>query len=244
MYWFVVQHTKFKVVEILKANIGVVSGFMFYITFKAEDSNTGKTETFQSRVWSKIPGPNGEDRVSVGSRLRLMGLWRNNKFQLLRYRYSGKAAPKRAKSGEEAAPETFDVEKFNGKIDFGLWQINMKDLLIQLETHKALKGKPTNNDYGKVCSSMSDEDWENLDLRAASSIRFALAKNVLPNVKGISDAKEIWEKLEALYQGKGILSRLNLKEHFHTLRMDEGSRISDHETPPTRLGRKPDRDCL
>ncbi|KAL4341830.1 hypothetical protein GQ457_08G022160 [Hibiscus cannabinus] len=59
------NHTKFKVVEILKANIGVVSGFMFYITFKAEDSNTGKTETFQSRVWSKIPGPNGEDRVEI-----------------------------------------------------------------------------------------------------------------------------------------------------------------------------------
>ncbi|KAL4284128.1 hypothetical protein GQ457_16G027410 [Hibiscus cannabinus] len=122
----------------------------------------------------------------------------------------------------------FDVEKFNGKIDFGLWQINMKDLLIQSGTHKALKGKPTSNDSGKAGSSMSDEDWEDLDLRAASSIRLALAKNVLPNVKGISGAKEIWEKLEALYQGKGISSRLNLKEQFHTLRMDEGSRISDH----------------
>ncbi|KAK8521934.1 hypothetical protein V6N12_066506 [Hibiscus sabdariffa] len=58
-------HTNFKFVELLKANIGVVSGFMFYITFKVEDSNTGKTKTFQARVWSKIPGPNGEDRVEI-----------------------------------------------------------------------------------------------------------------------------------------------------------------------------------
>ncbi|KAK8660379.1 hypothetical protein V6N13_051305 [Hibiscus sabdariffa] len=104
----------------------------------------------------------------------------------------------------------------------------MKDSLIQLGTHKALKGKLTSNDSRKASSSMSDEDWEDLDLRAASSIRLALAKNVLPNVKRIPGAKEIWEKLEALYQGKGISSRLNLKEQFHTLSMDEGSRILDH----------------
>ncbi|KAK6151362.1 hypothetical protein DH2020_013997 [Rehmannia glutinosa] len=75
---------------------------------------------------------------------------------------------------------------------------------------------------------MSDEDWEDLDLRAASTIRLCLAKNVLANVHGISNAKELWEKLEALYQAKGISNRLYLKEQFHTLWMNEGSKISDH----------------
>ncbi|KAK6144479.1 hypothetical protein DH2020_021299 [Rehmannia glutinosa] len=79
-------------------------------------------------------------------------------------------------------------------------------------------------------TSMSDEDWEDLDLRAASTIRLCLAKNVLANVHGISNAKELWEKLEALYQAKGISNRLYLKEQFHTLRMNEGSKISDHLT--------------
>ncbi|KAK8650603.1 hypothetical protein V6N13_140235 [Hibiscus sabdariffa] len=65
MYRSVLQHTNFKVVELLKANISVVSGFFFYFTFNVEESNTGRTETFQARVWSKIPGPNGEDRVKI-----------------------------------------------------------------------------------------------------------------------------------------------------------------------------------
>ena len=51
---------------------------------------------------------------------------------------------------------------------------------------------------------MSNEDWENLDLRVASAIRLCLAENVLANMHGISTAKELWEKLEELYQVKGI----------------------------------------
>ena len=65
-------------------------------------------------------------------------------------------------------------------------------------------------------------------LRAASAIRLCLAKNVLANVHGILTAKELWEKLEELYQAKGISNRLYLKEQFHMLHMNEGTKISDH----------------
>ena len=48
----------------------------------------------------------------------------------------------------------FDIEKFDGRINFGLWQVQVKDLLIQYKLHKALKGKPA------PVTGMSDEDWE------------------------------------------------------------------------------------
>ncbi|KAL6582592.1 hypothetical protein OROMI_004670 [Orobanche minor] len=121
----------------------------------------------------------------------------------------------------------FDVEKFDGRINFGLWQVQVKDVLIQSGLHKALKGKPVSSGESSSTSE-SAEEWEGLDLRAASTIRLCLAKNVLANVYGISTAKELWEKLEQLYQGKGISNRLYLKEQFHTLRMDRGTKISDH----------------
>jgi hypothetical protein len=41
-------------------------------------------------------------------------------------------------------------------------------------------------------------------------------------------AKELWEKLEEMYQTKGISNYVYLKEQFHTLRMAEGVIISDH----------------
>lgn len=123
----------------------------------------------------------------------------------------------------------FDVEKFNGRINFGLWQIQVKDVMIQSGLHKALKGRPTVETSKEGSKSgMSDEDWEELDLKAASVIRLSLAKNVLANVQGISSAKELWEKLEGMYQAKGVSNRVYLKEQFHTLRMNEGTTISDH----------------
>ena len=136
----------------------------------------------------------------------------------------------------------YDVEKFDGKINFGLWQVQVKDLLIQSGLHKALKGRviPEKSGDGSTTDAsatasvvtgkavMGDDDWEDLDLRAASAIRLNLAKNVLANVHGITTAKELWEKLEELYQTKGVSNRVYLKEQFHTLRMREGTTLSDH----------------
>ncbi|QHO24915.1 Retrovirus-related Pol polyprotein [Arachis hypogaea] len=112
-----------------------------------------------------------------------------------------------------------EIEKFDGRINFGLWQIQVKDVLIKSGLHKALKEK---------ISGMKDEEWEELDLRAASAIRLCLAKNVLANVQGMKTAKELWGKLEGLYQAKSISNRLLLKEQFHNLSMDHNVKISDH----------------
>ena len=93
-----------------------------------------------------------------------------------------------------------EVEKFDRRINFGLWQIQVKDVLIQSTLHKALKVKPSptySNDSGKFV--MSNEDWEELDERAAgSAIQLCLAKNVLTNVGKIPSIKEIWERQENL----------------------------------------------
>lgn len=55
-----------------------------------------------------------------------------------------------------------------------------------------------------------------------------MAKNILANVHEISIAEELWEKLEAMYKAKSISNWLYLKEQFHTLRMVEGMKISNH----------------
>ncbi|CAK8540716.1 unnamed protein product [Lathyrus sativus] len=56
----------------------------------------------------------------------------------------------------------------------------------------------------------------------------SLAKNILVNVLRTSSTKEIWKKLEGIYQGNGISKYLLLKEQFHSLRMDEHTKVSDH----------------
>uniref|UniRef100_A0A2N9IT84 CCHC-type domain-containing protein n=1 Tax=Fagus sylvatica TaxID=28930 RepID=A0A2N9IT84_FAGSY len=62
----------------------------------------------------------------------------------------------------------YEVGKFCGKGKFSLWQRRMKDLLIQQGVHKALLGK------AKKPEKMSDENWEEMDEKAASAIRLNL----------------------------------------------------------------------
>ena len=65
-------------------------------------------------------------------------------------------------------------------------------------------------------------------MKVFSTIMLCLEKNILVNVFRISTIKGLWEKLEQMYQAKSLSNRLYLSEQFHTLRIEEGMRISDH----------------
>jgi hypothetical protein len=64
----------------------------------------------------------------------------------------------------------FKVEKFNGKNNFKLWKLKMRDLLVQKGFHKALDGKR------KKPASMTNEYWEDLDVRDLNTIRLCFVR--------------------------------------------------------------------
>ncbi|GMI80412.1 hypothetical protein HRI_001710500 [Hibiscus trionum] len=72
----------------------------------------------------------------------------------------------------------FEVVKFNGEGNFGLWQARVKDLLAQQGILKALRStKP---------ASMEDDDWEELQQRATGTIRLCLADDILYHVMDLT----------------------------------------------------------
>ncbi|KAE8672931.1 hypothetical protein F3Y22_tig00111833pilonHSYRG00028 [Hibiscus syriacus] len=80
----------------------------------------------------------------------------------------------------------FEVAKFDGQGNFGLWQTRVKDLLAQQGILKALRStKPV---------SMEEEDREELQQRAAGTIRLCLADEVMYHVMHLSSPDEIWRK--------------------------------------------------
>ena len=50
----------------------------------------------------------------------------------------------------------FDIEKFDRRINFGLWQVQVKDILFQYGLYKALRGKPTSLFEGKEPDKSND----------------------------------------------------------------------------------------
>ena len=77
----------------------------------------------------------------------------------------------------------------------------MKDLLIQQGVHKALLGKE------KKQEMMKDEEWVEMNEKAASTIRLNLADKVIHNILEAKTTKKIWVKLKGLYMRKNLTNK-------------------------------------
>src|ERR1041385_7383119 len=114
----------------------------------------------------------------------------------------------------------FEVEKFNGTGNFGLWQTQVKDLLAQQGCLKALRdAKP---------AKMDAKDWEELQLQAAGTIRLCLSDQVIYHVMDEDSPKKIWEKLESQYMSKTATTKVYLKQKLYGLKMQEGSDLVEY----------------
>jgi hypothetical protein len=101
--------------------------------------------------------------------------------------------------------EKIEIEKFIGKNNFELQKVKMQDVLVQQGVAKALLGK------SKKPVSMTDEEWEDVDVKALNVIRLCLADNVLFNNVADKTIVGLWTKLERLYINKSFTNMIFLK---------------------------------
>ena len=106
----------------------------------------------------------------------------------------------------------FEVEKFSGKNNFELWKLKMRDLLVQQGLQKSLASK------SKKPTAMTEWEWEDLNVKALSTICLCVADDVLFNIVGEDTTPGLWRKLESLYMMKSFMSRIYLKIQLYSLR--------------------------
>lgn len=116
----------------------------------------------------------------------------------------------------------FDVEKFDGRINFSLWKCEVKDLLVRDGLHHALKG------VEKKPKDMTDDDWTEYDLQACSTIRMCLSKEVKHTVITESSAAAMWKKLEDTYMTKSLTTRIFAKLSLFEYTFKNGTSMVDH----------------
>ena len=115
-----------------------------------------------------------------------------------------------------------DIEKFDRNVNFGLWKVKMRAILIQNGVHKAIDG------VEKMPEGMSASRREEIDTKALSAIQLCLSNEVLREVVKETTTKSIWEKLESLYMAKSVTNRLLLKSRLYDLRLEEGKPLKPH----------------
>ncbi|TXG74051.1 hypothetical protein EZV62_002630 [Acer yangbiense] len=118
----------------------------------------------------------------------------------------------------------FEVEKFTGSNDFGLWKMKMKmkAVLVKEGLATALEGED------KLPASMDAAEKKILLEKAYSSLILGLGDKVLREVKKEKSAAGIWTKLESLYMSKAVPNRIHLKQQFFGFTMDERKSIADN----------------
>jgi hypothetical protein len=116
----------------------------------------------------------------------------------------------------------YDMEKFDRSASFTLWQVKMRALLTHQGLHKVLLGKE------KMPQDLTQEDAEDMDLKALSAIQLCLSNEVLQEVLEETKAAGLWLKLESLYMTKSLSNKLYLKQRLYLLRMSEGTSIKSH----------------
>jgi len=100
----------------------------------------------------------------------------------------------------------FDIEKFDGKINFAIWRVQILAVLTQNGLKKVSTGKmmrPT---------TMIEEQWDEMDEKTLSAIHLCLSREVLREVINEKNAADIWSKLESVSMIKTLANKLLLKE--------------------------------
>lgn len=110
----------------------------------------------------------------------------------------------------------FDIEKFNGKNNFGLWRLKIRALLVQQGYEAALAGEKN------LPLTLSDKD------KIHSTLILCLADRILREVSKEKSAAAIWVKLESLYMTKSLANRLHLKQKLYTFKMQPNCSMEDH----------------
>ncbi|GKA56734.1 zinc finger, CCHC-type containing protein [Tanacetum coccineum] len=113
----------------------------------------------------------------------------------------------------------FNIKKFDGKNDFGLWQIKMCALMVQQGCDAALETLSADMKAGEKAALMK---------KAYITLILCLGDRVLQEVTKETTAAGIWTKLTSLYMTKSLANRLYLKKKLYTYYMSPGTKLGDH----------------
>ncbi|KAL6326996.1 hypothetical protein AAG906_012680 [Vitis piasezkii] len=99
----------------------------------------------------------------------------------------------------------FDVVKFDGSGNFGLWQRRIKDLLVQQGMVKVL--------YGKQLDGMNNMDWKDLEAKTAATIKLCLVDDVMYHVMDEESPTTFEDEDKALM----LLNSLSISSMYENL---------------------------
>ena len=110
-----------------------------------------------------------------------------------------------------------------GKENFDTWKIQMEALLIKNDHWGYVDGT-----IAIPVAPLPDTAWKKADSKAKSDIILNILPSELKQVKGLGTSKEVWVKLEGIYQSKGPARKATLLKQLILNKTAEGEDVKEH----------------
>lgn len=117
---------------------------------------------------------------------------------------------------------TVRIEPLN-KENYDTWKIQVQALLIKNETWKYVCGKCVRPQNGEEATT-----WEENDEKAKSDLILSISPSELQQIKNCNTSKEVWDKLQSVYQSCGPARQAMLLKSLILTKMQNGDDMRDH----------------
>lgn len=103
------------------------------------------------------------------------------------------------------------IETLN-KDNFDTWKMQMEALLIKNDAWNYVKGRNDKQELvaGDEASAAAVNAWETGDSKAKSDIILSINPTELKQIKGCGSSREVWQRLEGIYQSRGPARKATL----------------------------------
>ena len=127
----------------------------------------------------------------------------------------------------KATSRKFEVEKFDGKDNFGLWKYKMLCQLEIVDLGSVLKEETPSTDVEgeEQKDTKPDPKEQDRELCTKNLISMCLSDLFLRKVMHEPTALAMWKALEAEYQTKTLPNRIYMKQRYAGFRMEELRKI-------------------
>lgn len=133
----------------------------------------------------------------------------------------GAREPRRTNMGTlKLGGPRFDIDKYDGRTDYLLWERQVKGVLRTMGLGKVLRTRPT---------TIDEEEWDEIQEQAVSLVFLYLKPNVFKQVAVETNVNELFNSLQQKYHHKELSNRLYTSLKLMSFKMKEGdTKLQDH----------------
>ncbi|MCO5572770.1 hypothetical protein L7F22_026529 [Adiantum nelumboides] len=113
----------------------------------------------------------------------------------------------------------FEIKKFDGT-GFDLWKDRIQGILLLKDCERTLEQvKP---------QDMSDEAWVRQNRKTVTYIKMAMTDETVVNLKGLTKAFDVWQKLNGVYENTTPINQVHLMRKLVGMQLDESKSAAEH----------------